>query len=1242
MASAAARARKPVGSKEWIAAEKENCMQLVQQELDEVEFPVRHEMEWLNEHMAEIFARDQFSVTELFKTPGKMRGKTPRTARKILKTPREVRVPLSDIFSSGHNARNSPAPTNRFNQEIAKLVTSNEKPWSPPSNTQNSNPNYNTDSGYHGMPEQHQTEADEPETEMEVETATQVIDESTILPVDGRERSPSIARRITEDSFHSAREVAPSKENTVEPMEFEYSRYIPKNTALPKQHPFSTSGDMEKQRGTQTSAPMLPASQPSEAKEDLDDHNLDDIGSPSDGPTPVRAPIRKSSLSFASLPAREPLTTKRSMGGRMSRTSHVDPPKMNIGIVGQPGYFGRQTGGARLTQILLDNEKNKALETNDKGRTDDRAEDDNDSDAENKAPKRHNKSSTQLLHEKINMLGKSQAPRTTKSVAPAPSQGSQQVAYPELPPPSAAPSNDIIQNTSIPEPEPMVEAFKFPSSPQRPQPTRSQTTFPADKSYPEHHIYRDTPSPASRAPSAQPASPEKRSPGPKPFRPAGFFHSKSSSVPSFPISPRPGTAGSNQKAPSVVDAAGESTTPAGSPKRLDGPLSASKSKLQSLMKSARGLFGSSASVSATAKLETLSPTSLRSQAGLYSNTTGTLEQSQPQTQPKIPASPTRAPRTRGSIEKEHRRKEQEIKDRQRMEEQLERAREHERQRNIPPKPTHNPPKSQVLDKVELPEYPSAKPSPRKIDPTPKAPVRREPEPSQEEEQKFAVPAVPQTQPKQNESRRPAKAIREVRKPKPQPVNIRVGTLSSQRLRAESATPVPPSVPEPAPRQTSVTKKASNASLLTTASTGSLKSSVSSASSKSRAMQAAERKKEQEQRDNQRKLDQRREADRKRLAQQEEARRQEQLERTRLERQEREQSVSDDPKTLAKKQAIEKRRLENAKRLEQQRGRQQTPSNDTSSIIQHERSILSESQGPTRPGSRLGSAQPPSRPHNYPPSNPAKPPKRVHDEQNTIRPPATKSGSVHQPDGKRRKTEDEIVVAEPAVRPAMAPPIRQSNASKLNNFPSIPKYSATAPPQANQMQGCPPIFKNSIGAQRQFQAHPLSGQGNRPAHPLEMAKYANGKIPFAEPSSSSQANPGSLKTPGHGNKHAIPKSSPAYPNGENIKLPDIPTDSEDEDSDAEPCHVPDWAKEENLHNILVQQEGQDGEMVFGPSAPLHMEEIFKGNKERVRKFRDRTSSANWNGPDGLTQDEIKWDMAEREKLKNNGGWVFSPH
>jgi hypothetical protein len=32
----------------WIAAEKENMAELVEQEMEEVEYPVRHELDWLN------------------------------------------------------------------------------------------------------------------------------------------------------------------------------------------------------------------------------------------------------------------------------------------------------------------------------------------------------------------------------------------------------------------------------------------------------------------------------------------------------------------------------------------------------------------------------------------------------------------------------------------------------------------------------------------------------------------------------------------------------------------------------------------------------------------------------------------------------------------------------------------------------------------------------------------------------------------------------------------------------------------------------------------------------------------------------------------------------------------------------------------------------------------------------------------------------------------------------------------
>jgi hypothetical protein len=55
----AAKATTAVGSAGWISAEKENVQQLLEQEKEEIIYPAQHEIEWLNEHMAEIFSRNQ-------------------------------------------------------------------------------------------------------------------------------------------------------------------------------------------------------------------------------------------------------------------------------------------------------------------------------------------------------------------------------------------------------------------------------------------------------------------------------------------------------------------------------------------------------------------------------------------------------------------------------------------------------------------------------------------------------------------------------------------------------------------------------------------------------------------------------------------------------------------------------------------------------------------------------------------------------------------------------------------------------------------------------------------------------------------------------------------------------------------------------------------------------------------------------------------------------------------------------
>jgi hypothetical protein len=160
----------------------------------------------------------------------------------------------------------------------------------------------------------------------------------------------------------------------------------------------------------------------------------------------------------------------------------------------------------------------------------------------------------------------------------------------------------------------------------------------------------------------------------------------------------------------------------------------------------------------------------------------------------------------------------------------------------------------------------------------------------------------------------------------------------------------------------------------------------------------------------------------------------------------------------------------------------------------------------------------------------------------------------------------------------------------------------------------------------------------------MAKFANARIPFADaPNPPAHAQ---HKTPGRPvptssamstGKHA--KSSPHYPNGENINLPEIATDSEDEDSENE-FQAPDWTDSPALREQLQNQQLIDPEQIFGPIAPLRMEEVFK-NKERHKKFRDRTSSANWAGADRLTEEEKVKDKEARERLMRQGGWSFQP-
>ncbi|KAJ5379738.1 uncharacterized protein N7496_002166 [Penicillium cataractarum] len=1260
MAAAGARAQKPVGSAAWIAAEKENMADLVEQELEEVEYPVRHEMDWLNEHMAEIFSKGQANFTDVFKTPGKMRGKTPRTARK--RNVEENRVvscsgftvtknivvkltslpqPLSEIFSSAHKTvenKAAPSPSPFIHRIVSKTnatATTSASAASPaisrsktlekasqpqyPDLTQNLNSfsQYNTDSGYHGM--QDDDEMILPDTQPNTQTSTQPFeaDEHAVL---SPQVDVSIDQQPTEDSFHSAQENVRLRGETVEPVNIDptpakeritrpagsvskapepemdstpKARMQPKSkiaTAAKKRQESPVAQQVKEK--TMDDEPLSKAEaspEVSRAKEQnlgspdvemeeavndtiLDD-NFDDIGSPSDGSTPERFPMRKSSLNFASLPAREPLKPPR-----RSRTSHIDLQKLSS--TGRPSLLGKQSGGRRMTQEAAEDEMADA------GTKDlENAKDAEDTMDVDQVSKIHNQKSTQSLHDRISMLGKLQPSRPKKSMASMAGLSAGQVPYPELPAakPESKPEPPSQKERPIPtqEPDEMdVDDWIRPlSSPQRLDLTKSKTTDVMEKLFDVEQSTSKTVGMNAR--EQQSTEPE---------RPKSSY--------SIFSSPRPH---GHHKTASVSNIASEaSTTPTGSPRRFDGPPQCS----------AKGLF---TSTGGSTRLETSSPEQPRLRPQEQASAVAETKEDQRESQPRQISSPPRQEgrRTRSSTEREEKRRQKERDDREREEEEIrqEKAREKEKQRAMQLKAMQD--KSSVE-----PEERPGNTAQRSMQPSRQQ--SREPE-SAHDGSRFGLP-----QPKQTD-RRPKPPTREpAQKPNPRPVSIRVGSTLSRpmpipsSMTSNSQEPAAPAAaPVPASKTASLKKKGSNQSLHTSSSASSFKSSVSSQT------QAQRKKKEQEEREvrrkeEQRKEEQKREADRRRALQkqqEEEARRQAEAER--------ERAAQEDPKKSAHMRAIERRRQENNARKHVRQGSQQVVSE--APPLQHERPASQAAQrndlGATRPASRLGYG----RTINPPAPNPAKPPKRNMDEEAGYRSAVTNPSNA-QPSGeaKRRKTEDEHNPMQP-VRPTMAPPIRQSNIRKVDN---LHVYSNELAKQPSMFGGQPgsSIFK--------------TGQPQRPAHPSELAKYSNNKIPFAEPNHApppavqKPAAPGSAQRP-----PPVAKPSPKYPSGESIHLPEIATDSEDEDdSDSEMFPVPKWAQPKELEGLLRQQDGMEVDSIFGPIAPFSLEETFKADK-KIKKYRDRTSSANWNGPDGLTQEEIRKDRIERQKLRLNGGWSF---
>ncbi|WFC94899.1 hypothetical protein MBRA1_001537 [Malassezia brasiliensis] len=92
-----------------------------------------------------------------------------------------------------------------------------------------------------------------------------------------------------------------------------------------------------------------------------------------------------------------------------------------------------------------------------------------------------------------------------------------------------------------------------------------------------------------------------------------------------------------------------------------------------------------------------------------------------------------------------------------------------------------------------------------------------------------------------------------------------------------------------------------------------------------------------------------------------------------------------------------------------------------------------------------------------------------------------------------------------------------------------------------------------------------------------------------------------------------------------ELPDVQSeysDSEDEASIKKRKLEPSWTRGRELEDLLLQQSTVDPDEIFGfQLGPVPLDTMLPPRKGDRRRARKRTSSANWNGPDGLAQWEI---------------------
>ncbi|KAK7748804.1 hypothetical protein SLS53_000828 [Cytospora paraplurivora] len=1309
--------RLPVGSAAWCAEERSSALQVARSEIEEFSYSARNELEWLNEHMAEIFSENQMyvldasndhiasltrcsNVADIFKTPGKLRGKTPRTARKPAQN--ENRVDSLPVADSGYYGSQSQAAAT----EVDALMRDAE-PIQPPS-----------PEDIPALSEQNPTDP----------TETQPIERPSLAT-----RHSEVSGSKEEERTETANGASPGLE-TVKDAEM---------ATVPPSSPVNLLGLDSPEESPATTPPQppsvrpqappteeeieLPAEEPPPDVAVADDDGADVTRSPSEGSSPIRPLVRKSSMNFASLPAREPLTSNKSLGARMSRTSHIDQSRAS--------YFPRLTGGKSLgVRHETHGDEHGAMDVDDEDET----EDHNGNDAANDPYKQrsastHSKTYTQRLHDQISMLGKSQAGGTRLSrsfpnlagtrhsvfnAQPQTSQSTRQVAEEKAHLP-AQEQHLAITPGSFPEDDEddwIAPPTKREAAEQSPRPAAEKsysadimegvhikgTVGGADFNLPQQREETGT--------AVQLQSPQK----PLEVSEATssvLGHNKSVSVPDVPHrEPLDGAAGADKlrQGVSVSNSSTveklrdvETSEPPKSPTRSfrESPLKSSalkqvKSTFSSILKGSKGLLASSAALSAESKASLVdSPSTIRL-AKQLANSTESLrpgKEAQPlypdlkqyissDSQPIPPlSSPLKknGRRTRASTErdrKEQRHKEKEEKEVQHLAAQMEklekeREKEREKARVFSEEQEKTVAAANQLASQKEPEKAMQTPAPQDAARTARTSPRKaklqqevEPkaaaglaEPGVTEEDigmtdaptsKPAPLSIPRPTPgqtlKNREIKRPMKPSREaVTKPRQAPTLIRVNTSSQHTGFHPSNSMLSATLQDTlGASQQPLKSKVSQPSLHTKSSQQSFNSSVNSTTGRPKALDLAAKRKQQEEREAQRKRDAKADLERKRAAIREEERRQEQERREK----ERQQAAAEEE---AKKRAQRQAAIEKAKHT-----RAPPPPVRSQPNGPPEYNSVRDKAG-IRPPSRLQRStmhrpqEDVARPVNAVLSNTAKMSLKRPLQQlegtydGAQRPTAPRNRPSQQKDVKRMRMSDEFDAQEEMEI--------QSYGTKIKGPPIRPSagYKKELPNKSLYASGYVPAPQSTT---RDIFKAPVASQHHKSAHPQDLAQISKGHIPFA---SSHHAAGAVHKTParpagGMGTKSAgkstgktAARSSPRFQNGESIELPEIQTDDEDgEDAEEDKgLGVASWADTPALRRELMRQETVDPLQVFGPPAPLNMEEVFSKSKDKWHKFRARTSSANWSGADRLTEEEIRKDMAAREKMRREGGWSY---